>query len=261
KNLTPKERRAIGKVNLTFPLIVPKQNAPINFYATNQPRGILMPILSVKLFDDVAIASAWLMFNGYSQNTVYDYMSIIKYNNPKSFPGHRYPLPLKALQIPANALKDSRVDSLSQQILKSAIVFILAHELGHLRYNHPGYDIPLDQARKNELEADDFALELMRRIGVPPFGMTHFFLTAFYMSVHRGDFSSDKEWEIYLREKSTHPLSPGRIRGLTSKLRKHRRAFARTQPDLNKGIKQINYIALQLDGIADILGDKKIQKR
>jgi hypothetical protein len=124
KNLTARERQAVGSVALQFPLFAPGQNVPINFYAVDGPRGIVMPVLSIKLFDDIAIASAWLLFNGYSQETIYNYLSMIKYKNPQTLPGNRFPPPLEALQIPADALSDTRVDSLSQKILKSAIVFI-----------------------------------------------------------------------------------------------------------------------------------------
>ncbi|MFH2046785.1 MAG: M48 family metalloprotease [Pseudomonadota bacterium] len=260
KNLTPKERQSIGSVALQFPLIASGQNSPINFYAANRPRGILLPILSIKLLDDVAIASAWLLFNGYSQDTIYNYMSMIKYKNPQSLPGKRFPPPLAALQIPDDALNDKRVDSLSQKILKSAMVFIMAHELGHHYYHHPGYDIPLDQARQNELQADNFAMELMRRIGVAPMGITHFFMATLYLSNHRGDFNSDAQWENYLRTQSTHPLSPERIRALSLKLKTHSTDFARTEPDIRKAVVQINYMASQLDAIADILANRDTQK-
>ena len=260
KNLTAEERQAIGSIDLQFPLIASGQNSPINFYAAERPRRIVMPVLSIKMFDDIAIASAWLLFNGYSQETIYNYLSMIKYKDPRSLPGRRFPPPLEALQIPADALNDKRVDSLSQKILKSAIVFILAHELGHLRHHHPGYDIPMRQARQNELQADNFAIEMMRRIGVAPMGITHFFMAALYLSSHRGDFSSDAQWEAYLRTRSTHPLSPQRMRGLSSKLKTHATDFARTEPDIRKAVAQINYVASQLDTIADVLTDRDIQK-
>ncbi|MBU1053126.1 MAG: M48 family metalloprotease [Proteobacteria bacterium] len=260
KNLTPKERQSIGSFDLQFPLIASGQKSPINFYATNQPRGIILPILSIKLLDDVAIASAWLLFNSYSQDTIYNYMSMMKYKNPQTFPGKKFPPPLEALQIPNDALNDERVDSLSQKILKSAIIFIMAHELGHLYYHHPGYDIPLDQARQNELQADNFAMELMRRIGVAPIGITQFFMATLFLSKHRGDFTSDAQWENYLRTQSTHPLSPERIRALSLKLRTHTTDFARTEPDIRKAVVQINYMANQLDAIADILANHDTQK-
>ncbi len=260
KHLTAEERRAVGSVELQFPPIASGQHSPINFYATERPRSIVMPVLSIKLFDDIAIASAWLLFNGFSQETLYNYLSMIKYKDPDSLPGKRFPPPLEALQIPADALSDQRVDSLSQKILKSAIVFILAHELGHLRHRHPGYDIPMHQARQNELQADHFAIEMMRRIGVAPMGITQFFMAALYLSSHRGDFSTDAQWEAYLRTRSTHPLSPQRMRELSLQLKAHAADFARTEPDIRKAVARINYVAGQLDIIADILTDRDIQK-
>ena len=257
-NLTPVERQAIGRFSLMFPLIAPEQNSPINFYARGNPRSVVIPILSVKFFDDLAIASAWLLFNNRSQETVYNYMGLLKYQAAGSSAGRRYPAPLEALRIPADALNDSRVDSLSQKILKSALVFIICHELGHLRYNHQGYDIPLNEARQNELQADEFAMELMRRIGVPPLGITNYFMAALYLTAHRGDFGSDQEWERYLRERSTHPLSSERLKRLSEKLKRNVGDYARMEPDINNAIAQVNYAAGQLEGIARILDDPKI---
>lgn len=257
-NLTPAERQAIGRFSVVFPLIATDQDSLINFYAMINPRSIILPILSVKFFDDLAIASAWLLFNNRSQETLYNYMSLLKYQAAGEDADNRFPAPLEALHIPANALNDSRVDSLSQKILKSALVFIICHELGHLRYHHQGYDIPLNKARKNELQADEFAMEVMRRIGVLPLGITNFFMAALYLTAHRGDFASDKEWELYLREKSTHPLSSERMKRLSIQLKKNAYDYARLEPDINKTILQVNYAAGQLEEIAQILDDKKI---
>jgi hypothetical protein len=137
---------------------------------------------------------------------------------------------------------------------------VLAHEIGHIRYHHSGYDIPLDQAKQNELEADAFAVELLRRIGLPPLGVTHFFMAATYLCPHRGDFASDIDWEHYLRTKFTHPVSTHRLQILSGELKKHAHDFARSEPHYGKAVNLINGAANQLEEIANILSDYEIQK-
>jgi len=60
---------------------------------------------------------------------------------PRSLPSAWNPLPppLQALTIPQNPLKDPFVDDVSQKTLKSAIYFMMVHELGHVIYQHKPY--------------------------------------------------------------------------------------------------------------------------
>ena len=259
-SMTVSERRAVGPVKLHCPRIAAGQKIPINFYAMQHPPRIIAPAISIKFLDDLAIASAWLLQNGYSQSTVYNYLSMIKYRRAGEMPQGRFPPPLKALKIPDDVLNDADIYSLSEKIFGSALLFVLAHELGHLRYRHPGYDIPLQQAKQNELEADAFAVELLRRIGLPPLGVTHFFMAAAYLGRHRGDFASDRDWENYLRTQQTHPVTTQRLQILSAKLKQYAGDFARGEPNYANAVNLINYTAGQLDGIAKILSDYEIQK-
>ncbi|SHE81735.1 hypothetical protein SAMN02745206_00891 [Desulfacinum infernum DSM 9756] len=260
-NLTAAERRRVEGTSLDIPLIAPEQNVPVNFYAYRWGNSgrIVMPVVSVKFLDDFAIASAWLEFNGFSQETAYNYMSMLKYKCLGSSQP-RCPPPLEALRIPPDALADPNVDSLSQKILKSAVVFIMAHELGHLYHRHPGYDIPVSQAQENEAQADAFALEVMRRIGTAPMGMVHFFMAALYLMPHRGDFGSEKDWESYLRERSTHPFTGERLRRFAEELRNKSRDFAASEPDLQAATARVGAMAGEVEKIAAILEDSNIQK-
>jgi hypothetical protein len=103
-------------------------------------------------------------------------------------------------------------------------------------------------------------MELMRRIGVAPLGITNFFAAALYLTAHRGDFSTEAEWERYLREKSTHPLSSQRLKHMSAKLKRNARDYARLEPDTNNAVNQINYAAGQLEDIARILDDPRIME-
>ena len=260
--LTPEERATVGDVKLRFPLKAEGEIAgePLAFYATAPPRAITIPILSIKFFDDLSVAFAWLEENRYSTETVIDYLSMLKYQQATNFPNGHYPAPLAALNIHDNALKNPLVDDLSQKILKSAIVWIMAHELAHIYYRHPGYQGDVSVSQENEKQADRFANEIMRRIGVPPIGMSYFFLFSVHLTLHRGDFDTDKAWNDYVKKTSTHPLSADRLQTLASDLQRRAEDFTKTETDRQAALRRVQYAASQIAGIAKLIGDPDMQK-
>lgn len=260
--LKPEERAAVGNVRLRFPLTAEGRATgdPFAFYASAPPPIVSMPILSVKFLDDLSIAFSWLEVKGFTTETVVDYLAMLKYKNSNAFPGGRYPAPLAALQIPENALKDPKVDDLSQKILKSAIVWIMAHELAHIYYRHPGYTGAVEASQANEKQADRFATEIMRRIGVPPIGMSFFFLFVAHYDSHRGDFSSEKEWKEYLLKVSTHPLTTERLQALTSDLEARAEDFTKTEPDRRASLQRVRYASQIAARAAKLISDPEMQK-
>src|SRR3546814_15677356 len=82
--------------------------------------------MSLKFFDDLAVAFAWLNRNGYSPETVLEYVGMLKYGREGDF--GRWPQPLRSLRIPDDALTDPAVDSLAQNIFTSGVIFVLLHE-------------------------------------------------------------------------------------------------------------------------------------
>jgi len=121
-NLTPAERRSIGKVDLMMPLRAPGEmgDDPMTFYAA--PGRIVAPAKSIRFFSDMAIAIAYYEVKGGDIQTVYDYMAMLKYRSPEDMEGGRFLPPLEALGVPAEAWKeDALIDDLSQKILKSAL--------------------------------------------------------------------------------------------------------------------------------------------
>lgn len=262
------ERQRLGQVSLCFPLRGPTRD-PLEFYARLGPATdacaefsppvVVLPIQSIKFFDDLSVAHAWLWRNGYSPETALEYASMLKYGAPGRF-GGRYPAPLPALQIPDDALADPTVDEESQKLLKSAIVFLVLHELGHVLHGHPGYDaVSAAEAQSNERAADDFALAVMRRIGVAPFGMVFWFETAAYLSPNRGDFADDETYAAWLRG-ATHPVTDDRLRAIAAELRQSPEDFALEFPDPESGRQAILATAGEIDRIADTMADPGVQE-
>jgi hypothetical protein len=266
--LDAQEREQLAEVSLCFPLRGPSGD-PLEFYARlgaaddacaeQPPPVVVLPIPSIKFFDDLSVAHAWLWRNGYGPDTALEYASMLKYGEPGRF-GGRYPAPLPALQIPDDALDDPVVDEESQKLLKSAIVFLVLHELGHVLHRHPGYDaISAAKEQANEQEADQFALAVMRRIGVAPFGMVLWFQTGAYLAPNRGDFASDDAYAAWLRQ-TTHPVTETRLRAIAAELRQSPEDFALEFPDRESGRFAILATADDIDRVADVMADPGIQR-
>jgi hypothetical protein len=259
--LYPKEKFSAFGTKLEFPLTPfgGITDSPFSFYAMVAQKTIYIPMSSVKFLDDLSIASAWLEQNGYSQETVMDYISILKYSFNR-FPKGNIPGPLKALHIPANALDDRLVDELSQKILKSIIVWILGHELGHIIYHHPAYhSVSFAESQKCEKEADAFATDMFRRIGTIPAGMILLFMLFTTFSAHRGDFSGDEEWQNYLKN-STHPVSLERLKLISEELINTAESFTGAEPDRFNAIRITEYVGREAGKIVDIFNSEKMQE-
>jgi hypothetical protein len=221
-----------------------------------------MSILSIKFLDDLAVAHAWLESQGYSAETVPDYLGVLKYRREATFDAGRYPLPLEALGIPKDATRDTMTDGAAKKILSSAVLFALAHELGHLYYGHPSYDstVTRRQAQANEVEADSFAIELFRRLGVAPVGIVYLFEVATYLGFNRGDFDSDEAWHSYLQSEATHPLTGTRLQRLSRQLRRSPDDFLKYETHFDVARSRVLMIGAQLDSLGRLFDDGDLQQ-
>lgn len=253
----PQEKRAFAKVQFQFPY--PKPNDYLlNFYAgfdRNSNPIVIMPLLSLKALEDLATAYAWLQVNGYSLSTIDLYFTMLRHRNKRDFENGQPPNILQALNIPDKALKDKRVDDLSLRLRNEAFAFILAHELGHIYFQHKGYnEITPKQAREDEVQSDNFALDIMTRSSTPVLGAILFFQAQIYSLPHRGEFRSHDEWQKFLHTQATHPLSIKRIDAMISYIEN-------SLADRRSGEKPIWLsIALQLKQLANIMEETDLHK-
>ena len=134
--LTAAERQRLRNLTPDFPLRGPAGGL-FEYFAERSGR-VVLPVMSIRFLADLSVAFAWLDTNRYTMESVTDYVSMVKYQDPAKF-GGRYPDPREALRIPANATDNQRVDNLSQQILNQSLSFLLLHEMGHVLYQHEGY--------------------------------------------------------------------------------------------------------------------------
>ena len=254
--LTPEERQALQGVTLALPLEEAQKNHPMNFYslAQGQEKIIVLPISSLRFLGDLALAYVWLNQNGYSLDPITEYLAMLKYQWPRNLAGRPY-RPLEVLGIPKNAGADPKVQKAFQEIFGSAVVFIMAHELGHLYYQHRDYgDISAAQARTQEEAADGFALEIMRRVGEAPLGIYVFFSILAHLEPYAGDAGY-----LQYRTRTTHPLSTARIRTLLTAVERESPDFVRTSPHPLKTQADLQKIAAELAVVAQVLDDQGVQ--
>ena len=261
--LTADERRVLKNVVLRFPLVGEISQTPIDFYAgeSNGQPFVTMPVLSLLFLEDLFTAYAWLQVNGYSLETIDEYITMLKYKRASDFPGGYYLPPLEALMIPSDALTDKKVDELSLRFRNTAYAFILLHEMGHILEGHRGYrGITAKQAQSNEESADRFALEVLERTATIPMGAILFFQAQAYYMPNKGQFraegkiETEADWQNYLNTKFTHPLTTQRLNKMVLYLDR-----AANQNSFGADSQFLRYLAQELIKISDILEIEELQ--
>jgi len=256
-NLTADEQRALSGLRVEAPL---GGDPVLGYYSESKSRIVTMPAISLLFFEDLCTAYAWLQVRGYRLETVEEYVTMLKYKNVRAL-GGGYPPPLEALGIPADATSDPRVNDLSLRFRNSGYAFILGHELGHIRYQHAGYDgVSVADSQAHEVQADQFGLDLMRRTSTIPMGAMLFFQTAVYYFENRADFPSDATWRAYLAKRATHPLSTDRLQMLSKAVSASADDFARGQPNRASAIETVRFIGDGLSAFAAFLSDPVLQR-
>lgn len=253
--LTPAERLRAGPVTLNLPL-VGAQRTPLDFYASPPERQVYLPIASVKFLDDVYIAIAHYEHRGCGMGAVSDYVGMLRER-----PGELSGSPRQALGVPANALSQPMVDDVSQKLTKSTVYFIVAHEYAHVMYGHKGYKaISALEAQRQEMEADAFALEVMRRIAVPPLSMVHFFTLVSRLERSPADFDAPEQYETYLRQRASHPVSARRIFAVADALQANAASYVITQKNPQAWEQRVLQAVRELRDIGRILDDRAMRR-
>lgn len=249
--LSSQELQALRGVQLAFPL---RSADLMGFYASFPPSVVTMPVESLKLLDDLCTAYAWLWANNYRLETVEEYVAMLRYKQPKDFPGGRYPKPLEALGIPANALEAPQVDELSLRFFNSARAFILAHELAHIRYRHRGGVV------QDEAQADRFALDVLSRTKTIPMGIILYFQAMAHWMPNRAQFPNEAAWQQFLQQRSTHPITADRIRAIAQALNEMAPKFvAPNASNRESTIETVRFIANGLQPLVTYLEEPEIQ--
>lgn len=239
RRLPGEQRYALSNVSLAMPL---RGKHPLQFSARPIDRTVVVPVLSLKFLDELMIAWAWFEERGCETAYLTSYLSLLL-GFKRIDAG-----PLEAFNLPQWIINDERVNSLSLKLHKTAVYFLLAHEAGHLLYNHqPATGGATSQ--RQEREADDFALSAMARIGVMPAGMIQYFIAG-YMHEPLPDLET---WEFETRQiaELTHPLTDTRVRRIADRLAFRPMDYAHSEPNPVYASQIVAYAAKQMRGIAD----------
>jgi len=176
------------------------------------------------------------------EKRVFDYAAMLAFRGPA--PDGVRKLPLAALGIPDEPQNDPEVDDLFQKLYGDTMVFIMAHELGHIFHKHSA-NVSVEQSRQQESEADAFAIELMARMHAPPVGIIFYFNMA-------APFDCP--------ERSTHPMSGQRIARLVAALRGNAQLFTADKPSPQREMQLVESVAQGLEQVAKLLDDPDIRQ-
>ena len=241
--LSSYEEAKLRGVYLNTPLIGKAAEEPLVFYRYG--KEITLSTHSIKFFDDLFIAYAWLSQNGRDVSAITDYVAKSRYKKSSGYFGGKYLKPFEALSIPRHALNNKEVDNLSIHYLNSFRTFLIAHELGHIYHNHRSASGT--RSREQEREADRFAMTIMRRLEYFPIGTILFFSTCSHLS-----------WDV---RNSTHPLDAERLQAIAKGLEDGKRDFAQDRR-LGGGYQaqnRVQFFANEIRKLASILREKDLQ--
>ena len=228
----------------------------------NQNRIIISSALIIFL-DELAVTKAYFDYLGKTDfQPIINYVLLLRKNMRRNELGREIiPTMPEAIGVPDKEIwarnNDDSTKTLAQNFLKSAVTWILAHEMGHIALNHftqpPGNMDNLQKAeynRKLEMEADEFATELMASVRLAPVGMAlsiHYYSLLFPI---RMEFKYEEDWQEYLAGQS-HPVWPDRLENLARLLR-------RNQTNFNLNNNTMELIAQRLKSLAQGLNKRDI---
>lgn len=277
QGLDEKEKVKASGVRLEMPLRGRHKDL-IEFYA--EGKTVVVPVLSLKFLNDVLLANAWLYLHKFDTRTVDEYVSMLKHNEAADFPGGRYPQPLDALGIPAQARLvppgDPEFKSAFFGTMVVTSAFIMAHELGHVVLGHAtGGAKTLKERLQQERDADSFALRTLSRIQPGTQSMVIFFTISAAWAPTITDFPSRKAYEQYLTQDADHPLTGERIRALgqevydnpgnflfNEELRGETRSAEppTVEPPTAENIASVKRGATNIIKLGDLVSDEKYQR-
>jgi hypothetical protein len=213
---------------------------------------IRAPVESLKFIEDLSVVYAWRYQNNYSLEPIDEYLAMLKFGSFKE----GQPLdPITALGVPPRIWeRDQRVGDLSLRFRNTAWAFILAHELGHLKFRHSLTPATAAEKQKQEEAADEFAIDLLSRSNTIPMGMILWFQATAGFFPNRSDFASDTAYFNWMRTEATHPVNGRRMQNLASIMQRQADAAA----DPNRA-DTLNYIATRLAAIGKIVEDPEMQ--
>lgn len=256
EQLSAEERGRVARLNVDVPLHG-AQRAPFEFTVQlGDSVRIDLPASAIKFLGDVIASVSWIGRNGYDTRPLVDYLGLLKYE-PTPAPGGRLPDPIAALGLPRGAAEDPAIQRDVGVLLSSAVRFSLLHALGHAV---TGSDPTAtgDAALAQDLRADAFALDVMKRLGAPPNGIALMIWVQSQLQPSTVDAAADPRWAAVLNGQR-HPLTAARLRALAAGLTRESAAFAGRQSDASAATAAISAAIQQITALAQGFDDREAQ--
>lgn len=227
------QRVAFGLQQVDMPLPLALAN-PVSIYS--KEGTIEFPLASMLFVEDLARAYSWLWTNRYSTKTVDEYLAMLRYRSASDFAGHRYPSPLVALHIPADALSDKKVVDLAVGTRRTAYAFLLLHEYAHIRLQSA--DAKTLKVEDSEERADEYALNTLENNSAPPTGLLPVMQSWLFLGAGNPAFE--------------HAVTPRRLQAMAHYLDANVIEFVRGRPNALSSTDVIHSIALVLREEAEL---------
>jgi hypothetical protein len=239
------ETAALRDVQFDFPL-TSRGREPVGFFRANGT--INLSIASLKFFNDLLLAYCWLGVHGYGVVTIDDYLLMLVHWRSDAAP----PRPLPSLGIPHGAAREPAVDGLYVDWVRSAYLFILLHELAHLRYrDSPIETISRDDAQAQEMRADRFALGMLARLGLLSVGIQQYFIWTWNFMPDPNNYPDDRAFWREM-QKRTHPLTSERLLQAAIDMEKNAAASSDQKPET---LSKLQVLARELKKVASLHND------
>ena len=216
--------------------------SPLSFWAVPGQGVIVLPLESIRFFDEVATLHAWFESHGCDPGPIQSYLWLVLGQ------GAALPAPLAAFGIDRDtALADPMTEDVSGKILSSGMLFILLHETAHQLLGHlGGLSGTLSQAQ--ETEADVFALDHFAGLGVMPLGIVFFFQSLWWLDPFGAAVAG-----------GTHPVSAARIQAIADALASRPGDYSFSEPDPEKGRQQALAMAQDVGTLAGVAADEEFR--
>ena len=229
--LQPKHLRKLVNTRLHITL----DDKIISAAAYGHTNSIHISAATILFLEELATTLAWYDSTGNKNcQPIRNYVLLLRRNmRTERLQRRTIPSMTDILGVPSDKIwkrpDTDPVKSSAQNFLKTTVIWILAHEMGHIALGHldkqTGFPNYLEKARhdrKLEIAADEFATILMSRVNLAPIGMVATFEYYSLLYPVRSDYDNEKDWQSYLANES-HPVWPERLEALAKLFRKYGR--------------------------------------
>lgn len=224
--------------------------------------SIQISAATILFIEELAVTFAWFESEGIkNKQPIINYVLLLRKQMRKNLLKRKViPTMAQALDVPSEDIwerpDEDSVKTIAQNFLKSTVIWILAHEMGHIALGHLKqskiFSSKLERAqyiRELELDADEFAMRIMARLRLSPIGMA--LTMSFYCLLYpvRLDFKYEEDWEEYLANEN-HPIWPERFERLSQLYKEYERDY-----DINANI---NIVTQSLIKLSELLKERDV---